>query len=99
MSSRNLRFGTTSLPVDFGKRKLNAEIKKLKANEIWDDEMMGYTDDYLDYIKSVALKFPVSPHVDIERRVDLSSYIPNLPDEDPASEARTVSCWAPESSM
>lgn len=71
--------------IDFGKRKLNAEIKKLKANEIWDDEMMGYTDDYLDYIKSVALKFPVSPHVDIERRVDLSSYIPNLPDEDPAS--------------
>ena len=30
--------------IDFGKRKLNAEIKKLKANEIWDDEMMGYTD-------------------------------------------------------
>ena len=69
----------------FGKRKLNAEIKRLKTSEIWDDEMMGYTDIYLDYIKSVALKFPVSPHVDIERRVDLSGYIPNLPDEDPAS--------------
>ena len=71
--------------ADFGKRKLNAEIKRLKTSEIWDDEMMGYTDIYLDYIKSVALKFPVSPHVDIERRVDLSGYIPNLPDEDPAS--------------
>lgn len=71
--------------ADFGKRKLNAEIKRLKTSEIWDDEMMGYTDIYLDYIKSVALKFPVSPHVDIERRVDLSGYIQNLPDEDPAS--------------
>lgn len=71
--------------TEFGKRKLNAEIKKLKENELWDEEMMGYTDDYLDYIKSVALKFPVSPHVDIERRVDLDTYIPHLPDEDPAS--------------
>lgn len=71
--------------TDFGKRKLNAEIKKLKTKEIWDDEMMGYTDDYLDYIKSVALKFQASPHVDIERRVSLDAYIPHLPDEDPAS--------------
>lgn len=71
--------------TEFGKRKLNAEIKKLKANEIWDDEMMGYTDEYLDYIKTAALKYNVSPHVDIERRVDLSAYVPNLPDEDPAS--------------
>lgn len=71
--------------TEFGKRKMNAEIKKLRGNEIWADEMMGYTDDYLDYVKSVALNFAVSPHVDIERRVDLRTYIPNLPDEAPAS--------------
>ena len=51
--------------TEFGKRKMNAEIKKLRGNEIWADEMMGYTDDYLDYVKSVALNFAVSPHVDI----------------------------------
>lgn len=71
--------------VEFGKRKLTAAIKRLKESKLWDDEMMRYTDDYLDYIKSIALKFPVSPHVDIERRVSLDRYIPHLPGEDEAS--------------
>lgn len=71
--------------VEFGKRKLTTAIKKLKENELWDDEMMRYTDDYLDYIKAITLKFPASPHVDIERRVSLDRYIPHLPDEGEAS--------------
>lgn len=47
--------------VDFGKRKLTAAIKKLKEEELWQDEMMGYTDEYLDYVKSVAMKFKGNP--------------------------------------
>lgn len=70
--------------VEFGKRKLTAAIKKLKEQELWDDEMMGYTDDYLDYIKSAAMKFKSSPYVAIEKHVDLDTYIPHLPDEDRA---------------
>ena len=62
--------------VDFGKRKLTSAINKLKKEELWDDEMMGYTDDYLDYIKSVAMKYPSSPYVAIEKQVDLSTYVP-----------------------
>ncbi len=46
--------------VDFGKRKLTAAVNKLKKEELWDDEMTGYTDDYLDYIKAVAMKYPSS---------------------------------------
>lgn len=62
--------------VDFGKRKLAAAVKKLKENPLWDDEMMGYTDDYMDYVKAAALSFPAEPTVAIEKRVDISGYVP-----------------------
>lgn len=41
--------------TEFGKRKLTNFIKKLRENELWQDEMLGYTDDYLDYIRNAAL--------------------------------------------
>lgn len=62
--------------VDFGKRKLAAAVKKLKENLLWDDEMMGYTDDYLDYVRVAALSFPTEPTVAIEKKVDISEYVP-----------------------
>lgn len=68
--------------VDFGKRKLSNAINRLKKEELWQDEMMGYTDDYLDYIKSVAMKYSSNPYVAIEKRVNLGTYIPHLPDEE-----------------
>ena len=61
--------------------------------------MMGYTDDYLDYIKSVALKFQASPHVDIERRVSLDAYIPICQMRIRLPEALTVFCWGMASFM
>ena len=62
--------------VDFGKRKFTAALNKLKKEPLWDDEMMGYTDAYLDYIKALALGFSSSPYVAIEKQIDLSAYIP-----------------------
>lgn len=64
--------------VEFGKRKLNAAINKLKKEnpDLWQEEMMGYTDEYLEFVRSVALALPSAPHPDIERHVDLSAYIP-----------------------
>ncbi len=62
--------------VDFGKRKLAAAVKKLKENPLWNDEMMGYTDDYMDYVKAAALSFPAEPTVAIEKKVDISEYVP-----------------------
>ena len=62
--------------ADFGKRKLAAAVKKLKENPLWDDEMMGYTDDYMDYVKAAALSFPAEPTVAIEKKVDISEYVP-----------------------
>lgn len=60
--------------VDFGKRKLTNAINKLKKEELWQDEMMGYTDDYLDYIRTTALAMEKAPYVAIEKKVDYSAY-------------------------
>lgn len=62
---------------EFNKRKLAAGIKELKKNELWQDEMLGHTETYLDYIKAEAIAFESSPYVAIERKLDLSNYIPN----------------------
>lgn len=59
---------------EFGKRKLNSTIKKLQTNELWQDEMQGYTDEYLDYIKDTALSLKSSPSVRIEQRVYFKEY-------------------------
>lgn len=64
-------------PADISKRKLNASIKKLKEQEPWQDEMAGYTDDYLDYIKTTALGLPATPYVAVEKRVDFGTYVPD----------------------
>lgn len=63
--------------TEFGKRKLNTAIKKLKEKECWADEMMGYTDDYLDYVKALAMAFPAMPSVRLEQRVSYTSWASN----------------------
>lgn len=78
-------------PVEFGKRKLNAAIKELKKHELWDDEMMGYTDFYLDYVKKTALAFPTQPSVGIEKKLFFGKY--TLADPADEKEGRgTVDC-------
>lgn len=62
--------------TDFGKRKLNAAIKKLQKEELWQEEMMGYTDLYLDYIKTVALADRTRGTAEIEKRVDFGQWAP-----------------------
>lgn len=62
---------------DFGKRKLTNAIKKLRENELWQDEMLEHTDTYLYFLKSVAMALPVTPYVAIEKRVDFGTYVPD----------------------
>lgn len=61
-------------PKGFGKRKLNAAIKKLKENELYQAEMESYTDTYVDFIKEKALSFSSNPYIEIEKRVDFSRW-------------------------
>ncbi|MBS5285305.1 MAG: DUF2800 domain-containing protein, partial [Clostridiales bacterium] len=63
-------------PDDVPKRKLNAQTKKMKGNPLWQEEMMRHTDTYLYYIRDVALSFPSAPELAVEKRLDLSAYIP-----------------------
>ena len=62
-------------PKGFGKRKLNAAIKKLKENELYQAEMDSYTDTYVDFIKEKALSFSSHPYIEIEKRVDFSRWV------------------------
>lgn len=60
-----------------GPRKYQAELAKLKKHELWQEEMEGYTDDYLDALKDIAATFPGPPFVALEQRVDFSEYVPD----------------------
>ena len=63
--------------VEFGKQKFTRAVNKLKKEDLWQDEMIGYTDDYLDYIKGIALAMKSAPYVAIEKKVDFSAYVPD----------------------
>ena len=63
-------------PNGLQKSVYDAEIKRIKKNPLWDSEMDGYTDIYVDYIKQVALSQPSTPYVAIEKRIDVGNYIP-----------------------
>ena len=71
MKVRNYFYGP-----EFTKRKLNAAIKKLQKEELWQGEMMGYTDQYLDYIKVVAMADRIQGRAEIEKRVDFGRWVP-----------------------
>lgn len=58
-------------------RKYNAELKKLKENPLWDDEMLKTAEFYVNYLAEKANTFPAMPHVNFEVRVDLTDYIPD----------------------
>lgn len=57
-----------------GKTEFNKRYAALKKNELYKSEMDGYTEDYLEYIKTVMLSYPVQPAVVAEKRVDYSRY-------------------------
>ena len=53
-------------------RRLNA----LKKDELYQSEMEGFTDSYIDYIKKIVLAYPTKPFVTAEKRVDFSTIVP-----------------------
>lgn len=57
-------------------RSFNASLKKFKAQELYEPIMDDHTDAYVDYIQSIVHAFPSPPFVAIERRVDISDYVP-----------------------
>lgn len=52
------------------------KLKKLKENELYQKEMDGYTEEYLDYISSIVYSFDQTPYVAVEKQVDYSHVAP-----------------------
>ena len=59
-----------------GPKKFKTAMDEFRANELWQDEMDGHTDAYLDALKDIAATFAETPYVALEQRVDFSEYVP-----------------------
>ena len=59
-----------------GPRKFNNRIKKFKEDPLWQDEILKYTDVYLEYVQKAALRYKTSPYVAAEKRLNFSNYAP-----------------------
>ena len=52
------------------------KLKKLQADELYQSEMEGYTEEYIDYISEIVYGFNSTPYVAAEVRVDFSHIVP-----------------------
>jgi hypothetical protein len=59
------------------KRTFNASLKKLQADPLWDDEMLGTADAYAEHLAERAMEFGQMPYVAVEARVGISDYVPD----------------------
>lgn len=57
-------------------RTFNAEMKKLKADKLWNDEMLLTAEVYVEGLKKRAMSFESEPHTVFEVAVDISDYVP-----------------------
>ena len=62
---------------DYRKAKLTRTLNKIKKDDLYQPEMDGYTDDYVAYVRKSAMGFEKSPYIAIEKRLDLTAYIPD----------------------
>ena len=62
--------------LNFKKSQLTRRLNKAKKSELYASEMDHFTDEYLDFAKASAMAYDATPHVAIEKRLDLTEYIP-----------------------
>ena len=58
------------------KRKLTSMKNKLMKSELWQPEMEGTSEAYLDYVKDITMSYTVKPVILTEKKVDFSQYVP-----------------------
>lgn len=56
--------------------EFNKQMKKLKADPVYQEEMQRYTDVYLDYISELAMAYKSKPYIAVEVQVDYSNIAP-----------------------
>lgn len=57
-----------------GPKKFKKGMDAFKQDGLWQPEMDGYTDDYLDYLKKVSIGLKSSPYVAIEKKVSYDQF-------------------------
>lgn len=51
-------------------------LAEIQSDELYQREMDGYTDAYVDYIRSLCMAFAGTPYVVVEKRLDFSQIAP-----------------------
>lgn len=57
-------------------RTFSTRYNKLRKDPLWQPEMEGHTETYMDFIKQIYLRQPLAPAVRIEDQVSLARYAP-----------------------
>jgi hypothetical protein len=57
-------------------RTFNSQLKKLRENSLYQDEMLRHTDTYLDYVSSIVHGCESAPHIAVEKKLNYSLYVP-----------------------
>lgn len=58
------------------KRKYNAELKKLKADPLFSEEMLHTAEIYVQHLTEKSMTYDAAPYVAQEVRVDFTEYVP-----------------------
>lgn len=61
---------------NFKKAALTKRLTKLRKEDLYQTEMEGYTEEYIVFCKKAALEYDTVPYIAIEKKLDLSEYIP-----------------------
>lgn len=78
-------------PDQYSPQKYAADVRKLKARELYKPEMDGHTDTYLDFVKAAAIAYPAPPSALLEERVNFGQYT-LAPEGDPVEGWGTADC-------
>lgn len=54
----------------------NAALRKLKKQELWNDEMQTTAASYVDHLMERFMAFPSKPYIVFEVKVDITDYVP-----------------------
>ncbi|MGE4215144.1 MAG: DUF2800 domain-containing protein [Anaerotignaceae bacterium] len=58
------------------KKAYTTEYNKLKKDGLFTKDMDNYTDEYLEYLKDIAFKTDIPPHIGFETKIDYSDIAP-----------------------
>lgn len=54
----------------------SGRMKRLEQRELYNEEMQRYTDEYVEFVKSLVYSYDSKPHVAVEAQLDFSKYAP-----------------------